>query len=220
MGEETRRRANDIIDSVEEGKEPEEREEREIEKLLKAVRVTRANRINASNRLLSQETFVQAINIYYSCMAAIVTVLSLIYKEGSYGIASAMLTVILAISIVYLNAQKYGGRAQQLQTNYITLQQLEYEIQADITAGREERLGELQERYIKLLQTSENHIHYDHLLTLYRRDQIKKRGKGNRRLKGVERLQFWTIVIRRQAFRLILWAMPIVYFCLELTGVI
>ena len=58
-----------------------------LERLYNAVDLTRTNRINASNRLLKTEHFVQAINIYYSCVAAIVTVLSLMYPEKNYSIA-------------------------------------------------------------------------------------------------------------------------------------
>ena len=59
--------------------------------------------------------------IYYVtlCVAAIVTVLSLIDKERNYSITSAIMTIALAISIVYLNAQKYGSRAQQLQQKFL-----------------------------------------------------------------------------------------------------
>ena len=33
----------------------------------RVVKITRINRINAANRLLDTETFLQGINIYYSC---------------------------------------------------------------------------------------------------------------------------------------------------------
>ena len=145
----------------------------DLEKLRKEVEFTRKNRINASTRLLNKERFVQSINIYYSCVAAIVTVLSLIFPERSFGIASAVLTVILAISIVYLNAQKYGERAQQLKTNYISLQQLIFDIENDQRIGNISEMKKFTDRYIELLQTSENHISYDHQKTLHLKDIVE-----------------------------------------------
>ena len=55
-----------------------------LKELLRVVNITRLNRIHASNRLLETEHFVQHINIYYSCVAAVITVLSLKYPEKSF----------------------------------------------------------------------------------------------------------------------------------------
>lgn len=140
-----------------------------LEKLKRKVETTRLNRIHASNRLLKRERFVQSINIYYSCIAAVITVLGLLYPKRSFGIASAIITIILAISIVYLNAQKYGNRAQQMQMNYLALQRLKFDIEAAIISLDFDRTHELQERYVDLLQTSENHEDQDFRLTLYKK---------------------------------------------------
>ena len=59
------------------------------EKLLRSIEMTRENRINASSRLLMREQFVQSINIYYSCILAVVTVLGLLYPQYSFSICSA-----------------------------------------------------------------------------------------------------------------------------------
>lgn len=146
--------------------------EKALKELKRKIELTRKNRIHAAERLLRHEQFVQDINIYYSCVSAIVTILGLLYPEMSFSIASAIMTVILAISIVYLNAQKYGSRAQQMQMNYLGLQQLGFETDRAINGEYESnKLAELQERYVELLQTSENHISQDHRQTLYACDR-------------------------------------------------
>lgn len=197
-----------------------------LEKLGRAVEFTRLNRINASTRLLSNERFVQSINIYYSCAAAIVTVLSLIYPSRSFGVVSAVLTVILAISIVYLNAQKYGSRAQQLQANFIALQQLGYDISRAITKEQKDECEELQKRYIELLKTSENHIQHDHFHTLEMQDRLDIRKWENRggekqpkpRLRDYEKKKFWFEEIGFIVIKGIMWIAPIAYLVIVAFG--
>lgn len=194
-----------------------------LRELRRKVDITRLNRINASNRLLKREKFVQSINIYYSCIAAVVTVLSLLYPEQSYGIASAVLTIILAISIVYLNAQKYGSRAQQLQMNYLSLNRLEFEIDIAIEKHELEKTHELQEKYVDLLQTSENHEDQDFRLTLYKKSIVEKRGKSfvdekrkytKHQLAGFNQFLFWGYIVSSYTFKAVLWILPCVYFIL------
>ena len=131
--------------------------------LRKSVSTTRLNRINAASRLLQTERFLQGINIYYSCFSAILAILSLISDRKELAVWSTVVAIILAISIVYLNAQKYGNRSQELKNNYIELHKLLFEIDAAIAKNDEENVEELTGKYCKLLQTSENHINYDYL---------------------------------------------------------
>lgn len=205
--------------AIMEGHQDVKDQEREaLEKLYRDAAVTRRNRINASTRLLARERFVQAINIYYSCVAAIVTLLSLIYKTRSFGVASAVLTVILAISIVYLNAQKYGSRAQQLQTNYIALQQLLFDIEAELRQDEVKASKHLFDRYIELMQTSENHNHQDHLKGLHLQDVLEERKARKdgekappKRLRGIEKAQYWSWMIGGLFLKTAVWAAPVMY---------
>lgn len=128
-----------------------------------AVSTTRKNRINASSRLLRTESFLQGINIYYSCFSAFLAVLSLVSERKELAIWSTVVAVILAISIVYLNAQKFGNRSQELKTNYIALHALLFEIEDAIAKNCEDRNNELTDKYCELLQTSENHTDLDFL---------------------------------------------------------
>lgn len=203
--------------------------------LLRIVNLTRLNRIQASNRLLETEHFVQHINIYYSCVASVITVLSLKYPDKSYGVASAIMTVALAISIVYLNAQKYGSRAQQLQMNYLALHQLRFDIENAISDKSIGELKDLQDNYVHLLQTSENHIGQDYRRTLWMNDRKRKReeklkDKGENQLDinpekqpekvyipklfGLEWIKYFAREICWLALKIILWVLPLVYFVL------
>ena len=199
-----------------------------LKKLRFVIDLTRTNRINASNRLLKTEHFVQAINIYYSCVAAIITVLSLIDKEGNYSIASAIMTIALAISIVYLNAQKYGSRAQQLQQNYLALHQLRFDIENAIR-DREEDCNKnidivgFQKKYVDLLQTSENHIDQDFRRTMWKNDHDRKnRSKDDYvpSLVGIERIKFYLRSIFKYALQFCIWILPICYFVLTFMHII
>lgn len=192
------------------------------------IEMTRQNRIHASGRLLSNESFFQNINILYSCAAAIVTVLSLIFPDRNYSVASAILTVILAISIVYLNAQKFGNRAQQLQSNYIALQQLGFDVRRAIDRNDVNSREELEKRYIALLDTSENHIPHDHHHTLYQQDHREKgKAKGqdqkemkNPKLYGYEKVCFWFTEIVSICVKGFLWILPFVYFILAAMNIL
>ena len=196
-------------------------EKDQLSELLRVVNLTRLNRIHASNRLLGTEQFVQYINIYYSCVTAVITILSLRYPDSSFGIASAIMTVALAISIVYLNAQKYGNRAQQLQMNYLALHQLRFDIENAKRNSDFSELKELENRYVHLLQTSENHIEHDYRKTLWLNDR-KHKCKENYRPKlfGLEWIKFFIREICWLALRIILWALPIVYFILVLLQIL
>ena len=198
-----------------------------LQELCRVIDLTRSNRINASNRLIKTEHFVQAINIYYSCVAAIVTVLSLIYPDGNYSIASAIMTIALAISIVYLNAQKYGNRAQQLQTNYLALHQLRFDIENAIRERKENcaciDIKSFQKRYVDLLQTSENHIDQDFRKTMWEKDHKRKnrmQADYVHRLVGIECVKFYLRSIFKYALHFCIWILPICYFVLTLMHVI
>ena len=55
----------------------------ELLQLKQVVINTRLNRINAANRLQRTETFLQGINIYYSCFTAVLSVLTLLSKSAA-----------------------------------------------------------------------------------------------------------------------------------------
>lgn len=186
----------------------------ELTSLEHAVAITRHNRINAANRLTGTEDFLQGINIYYSCFSAILAVLSLLSSKTEIAVWSTLLSIILAISIVYLNAQKYGSRAQEFKTNYIALHELLFDIQREIAEYRAEenlateKMNELQAQYCKLLQTSENHINLDYLKQKWHYDY--------KHMNSSEKLEYIFILSYRIGFKVLLIAFPILVMVLML----
>ena len=172
----------------------------ELLQLKRIVRTTRLNRINAANRLQRTENFLQGINIYYSCYTAVLAVLSLVVENKSLSVWSAALTVILAISIVYLNAQKYGSRAQELQTNYIALHRLLFEIEKAEASNDTTRFKYFTDRYCELLQTSENHISLDYLQQVKQKDELKKS----------EKVEYYFTITLRWTIKTLLILIPVI----------
>lgn len=167
--------------------------------LKRSVKMTRINRINAATRLLQTEDFLQGVNIYYSCFSAILSVFSLLTENKSLSIWSTVMTICLAISIVYLNAQKYGNRSQELKTNYIALHGLLFEIEIAESKNEEYKFTELSQKYCKLLQTSENHIRIDYLT----------QKKESKELCGLDMVEYWIHFVSKWGFRIVIIGFPI-----------
>lgn len=136
------------------------------------VWMTRKARINASERLLYLEKFIQYVNIYYSCFLCILSVYGLTTTNDKIGIISTVLSIILTISIVYLNSQNFGERAQQLKINYIALQKLYFKLDnLDVNIACD--LIRYQNEYSDLLANCENHTSHDYYRIQLREKKIE-----------------------------------------------
>lgn len=166
-----------------------------------AVSMTRKNRISASDRLLRTESFLQGVNIYYSCFSAFLAVLSLVSERKELAIWSTVVAVILAISIVYLNAQKFGNRSQELKTNYIALHALLFEIDDAIAQNCEDKNKELTDKYCELLQTSENHTDLDFLR--------QKRNYGEK-MSRAEMVKYYALVVSHLILKILAVISPLI----------
>lgn len=167
--------------------------------LKRSVKMTRVNRIKAATRLLQTEDFLQGVNIYYSCFSAILSVFSLLTERKELSIWSTIMTICLAISIVYLNAQKYGNRSQELKTNYIALHGLLFDIEYAESKNESNSFPDLYQKYCKLLQTSENHLRIDYLT----------QKKEDKELSGIEKIEYWIFVAIKWLFRVFIIGFPI-----------
>lgn len=58
---------------------------------------TRISRVNAEKRLINKEAFFQGINIYYSCVTIIFSILTLLNKNEKL----SLMTVFMTISLLY-----------------------------------------------------------------------------------------------------------------------
>ena len=174
----------------------------ELLNLERTVRITYRNRIQAANRLLGTEAFLQGINIYYSCISVVLSVLSLLSSSREVSVWATIISAILAVSIVYLNAQKYGSRSQELKTNYIALHRLLYEIY-EAVASNEANLSKLTTEYCDLLQTSENHTDLDYL---------RQKVHQGEKLYFTEKCQYYSSIVCRGCVKIGLVVFPIGLF--------
>lgn len=74
---------------------------------------TRISRVNAEKRLINKEAFFQGINIYYSCVTIIFSILTLLNKNEKLSLMTVFMTISLLIVILYLNGQKYLEHARE-----------------------------------------------------------------------------------------------------------
>ncbi|MBD5510929.1 MAG: SLATT domain-containing protein [Lachnospiraceae bacterium] len=122
---------------------------------------TRISRVNAEKRLIKKEAFFQGINIYYSCLTIIFSILALINKNDKLSLMTVFMTISLFIVILYLNGQKYLEQAREYRKNYTRLQKLEFDLksidESDIGA-----IKEIYSEYCDLLDSSSNHISFDY----------------------------------------------------------
>ena len=174
----------------------------ELLNLERTVRITYRNRIQAANRLLQTEAFLQGINIYYSCISVVLSVLSLLSSSREVSVWATIISAILAVSIVYLNAQKYGSRSQELKTNYIALHRLLYKIYESV-ASNEATLANLTTEYCDLLQTSENHTDLDYL---------RQKTRQGEKLYPSEKFCYYLSVVWRYCIKIDLVIFPIGLF--------
>jgi len=132
--------------------------------LANQIWTTRVSRVNAEKRLVNKEAFTQGINIYYSCVTIIFSILSLVHKDDNLSLVTVFMTISLLIVILYLNNQKYLEHAREYRKNYTALQKLEFELEGteDI-----EKIKEIAKEYCDLMDSSSNHISFDYYETVH-----------------------------------------------------
>ena len=184
-----------------------------LKELERVVDITRCARMEASDRLISSERFIQSINIYYSCFAVILSILCLSDGYDALTFISTVLTSILAISIVFLNAQHYGDRAQQFHENFLELYQLLFEIRTAIRKEEYDLTSQYEARYIELLKSIENHMQQDFLQILSLRDRTKARRNANykKQFTGFPKACFLIKKTMACIAKVIIWLFPV--FC-------
>lgn len=184
-----------------------------LHELERVVDFTRRARMEASDRLISSERFIQNINIYYSCFTVILSILCLLDNSPTLTIMSTILTSILAISIVFLNAQHYGERAQQFHDNFLELYQLLFDVRAAIRSEEYTHTHDLEVRYIELLKSIENHTQQDFLQILSLKDRTRTRRDKNykKQFTGLSKVCFIAKKIIACVLKILIWLFPV--FC-------
>lgn len=171
-----------------------------------AIWITRVSRINAEKRLLNTNRFIQGINIYYSCVTILFSILSLINSNDKLSLITVFMTISLLITILYLNSLKYEERARDYRSNYTKLHKLELEL--DDVKITDIRIAEIKNEYCDLLNSSSNHTTFDYCCTVYSANREYKES----RWKDLN-VKYWFSVVWRLIIKIIIIALPIgIYF--------
>lgn len=175
------------------------------ETLKNQIWTTRISRVNAERRLLMKEDFIQGINIYYSCILTIFSILSLVKPDNSsqLSLISTYMSVCLLIAILYTNSLRYREHARDYRTNYTALQKLEFRLnKPSITFDEMEAIND---EYCTLLDGAANHIQFDYYCTV-----AQSRGQYRTdRWKGLVKVKYYWGVSWRVAIMLSIIAFPV-----------
>lgn len=167
---------------------------------------TRISRVNAEKRLINKESFFQGINIYYSCLTIIFSILSLVNNDEKLSLMTVFMTISLLIVILYLNGQRYLERAREYRKNYTKMQKLEF----DLMGVGNDDMDSIQRIYIEycdLLDSGNNHISFDYYETVHRStgEYREKRWKNVRKI-------YWWNVIWRFMLKVVIIILPVVLY--------
>lgn len=183
-----------------------------VEQLKNQIWTTRISRANAEKRLIDKENFFQGINIYYSCVTIIFSILTLYYPDDKLtdklSLMTLFMTISLLIVILYLNSQKYLENAREYRKNYTAIHLLELQL-GHLEAEQDAEIQAIEVKYCDLLDSSSNHTSYDYYCTVYG-------SKGNYReelWKTVGWKYYWNFVWRI-LIKVILIILPILLFVL------
>lgn len=169
---------------------------------------TRVSRINAEKRLLEKERFSQGINIYYSCVTIVFSILSLKESDDKLSLMTVLMTISLLIVILYLNSLKYLEQAREYRKNYTQLHMLELELN-HVDSQDVEKIKEIEKRYCELLDSASNHISYDYYCTVYSSSETYRKT----RWKNIAKL-FYFNKIWRLAVKGIIIILPFILYTL------
>ena len=167
------------------------KEECESIKLLKGLRrkvdITYRTRVNASNRLREKHQYYKRLNIYYSILVTIISIISM--GEPSL---SKVSNIILAASIaltyymLYVSEQNLQERAYKMEVTFKELGSLvniiDLEIKKTKEMKTEENICKLFDRYSNIISSIENHEPIDYYI--YKVDCINKKFEYGEELKG------------------------------------
>lgn len=152
---------------------------------------TRISRINAEKRLIDKEAFIQGINIYYSCVTIIFSILSLVNDNQKLSLITVFMTISLLIIVLYLNGQNYLDHAREYRKNYTELQRLEFELKG-IDDNDIESIKRVYTRYCDLLDLGSNHIPFDYHKTVHDSSEEYREGRWKR----VKKFYYWDVTWR------------------------
>ena len=149
---------------------------------------TRVSRVNAEKRLIKKESFFQGINLYYSCLTIIFSILAYIKMNDKLSLMTVFMTIFLFSAILYLNGQKYLEHAREYRKNHTELQKLEIDMKF-VEEGDKESIKTIYMKYCDLLDLSNNHISFDYYETVHGSSGEYR----EKRWKSVRGIYYWNV---------------------------
>ena len=175
-----------------------------IETLKNQIWTTRISRVNAEKRIMEKEHFTENINIYYSCLLVIYSIIPYVFPQIRLSFVTLFLTVLLTISVVYIKGLKYKERARDYRKNYTELQKLEFRL-SHVKTDEELCSSGIEEDYCTLLDSTENHTTFDFYKTVMESNGDYKKSRLTTEIKRKYR---WG-VIWRLTIKLLILISPI-----------
>lgn len=149
-----------------------------VEKVARKIWITRLCRIEASKRLDSNDSFTQALLVYYSAILTALSIWVFFIEKTSQQSDSKVSLILLIASIAltiystFIVSKAYKERAIKMKYNYIALDSLSKQINKLEADFKEATINinqiingaaEVDTKYLFLLQEAENHTSYDYL---------------------------------------------------------
>lgn len=174
----------------------------QIKQLKNQIWTTRVSRVNAEKRLKAKESFIQAMNIYYSCYTVFLSICLLVKQDFVFSLLSVVMTIVLMVSLLYFKSLRYTEQALAYRRIYTGLQRLEFQL--DHIAEPSET-ADIEKTYCDLLQRGENHIQFDYYATLAQSSGNYRKERWN----GFVPVKYYWGVLWRFAVKLLLVLLPI-----------
>ena len=179
----------------------------DIKSLKDQIWTTRVSRINAERRLLKKEKFVQGINIYYSCVTNIFSILSLVNGNNNLSLVTTFMSICLLVTILYLNGERYMDHARDYRSNYTALHKLEMRLEnPSITP---EEIEQIRLEYCELLDSAWNHLPYDYYCTVFQSSGVYR---ANRWMNRIPTAFYWGKLWRAAVMSMIIVLPAVVYY--------
>lgn len=172
------------------------------EKLKNQIWKTRVSRINAERRLQQKQSFIQAIDIYYSCITIIYSIMSYVNSDNELSMITIFMSISLLIAIMHLNSQNYEKKALLYRENYTAMHKLELALE------HTDDTKQIEEDYCDLLHDYSNHITFDYYCTIKGSKQDFRNTNGWKNI----RVKYYWGVIWRTIIKISLILLPFVLY--------
>lgn len=162
--------------------------ESELESLKNNIWKTRKARINTAERLNKLAIFIKNLNIYYSCAIIVINLIDISNSNYNFEILLLAMSIVLTISIIFLDSQQYLERSEKIKNCYIDLQKIYYEINI-------RNIEEKRQQYFEILRKNENHSEYDYYKVIIGTKEITLREKIKYYLYNITSFLFKAVII-------------------------